>query len=498
MFRILLVEDEKIIRERLRKTIDWWAMECEIVGEAGNVNQALALTNRLLPHVAIVDMHLAGENGLAYMEKTQKRHPDLKFIVLSGYGEFEYAQSAMQYGAMEYLLKPLQKDRMELALQKVLKKIRQEEHVAAQLCDARTQLHMADLEKQLLSYLETGQGDVRRATALLRKGAYAVAIFTVEAQQTTVGFPETAAVLLAPFETVILNGIYSTWVVLVQVTADALEIQLQLHKVQKVLSDSLQKTVYAGIAVEGTDHDRLYETYAEAKYRLRENQVFQRTEYTKPSGMSAEQPFPEKQLQQCLMHRDRQTALALMEALFQKISNLKDLERLNTHLQSLFYRMFPQYADEIEIKNFEHLSDCRNEWQRLLELCMQEAEEAPTPSEQKNRHFVQRAVELITERYMDSHLSLADIAAAAYVSPAYLSSTFKKERGESVSAYLTSVRMQHAAAQLLLGDKTVVQVAEACGYNDVYYFSKCFKTRYGSSPSEYVLSHHGKDREKTE
>ena len=99
-------------------------------------------------------------------------------------------------------------------------------------------------------------------------------------------------------------------------------------------------------------------------------------------------------------------------------------------------------------------------------------------------------IDHIRKNYCSSSLSLKELAEAAHSTPAYVSSLFKKEIGVSVTEYITSSRMKLAAKLLLQNpDLNLVSVSERVGYEDPYYFSRCFKKQYGVPPSKYRTTH---------
>ncbi len=111
MYKVLIVEDESIIRRGLINQIDWETYGYEIIGQAANGKEGMEKIRYLQPDIVITDVNMPIMDGLEMLEKTYK-DGNYFSILLSGYSEFEYAQKAMRYGAIRYLLKPL--DRNEL------------------------------------------------------------------------------------------------------------------------------------------------------------------------------------------------------------------------------------------------------------------------------------------------------------------------------------------------------------------------------------------------
>lgn len=113
MIRLLIVDDEYYIRLGIKNAIDWKSIGIEIVGEAEDGEQGLAMALELEPDLLLMDIHMPFLDGLELLEEIAARHLDCGVIVLSGYDEFEYAQRAIKYGVLDYLLKPIDKNKLK-------------------------------------------------------------------------------------------------------------------------------------------------------------------------------------------------------------------------------------------------------------------------------------------------------------------------------------------------------------------------------------------------
>jgi len=109
MYRLLIVEDEEIIRRGLKSNVPWTKMGFQVVGEAENGKIALDIIPTLNPDVVLTDIRMPVVDGIELMSILNDRNPDIKVVILSGYSEFEYARKGIEYGAYYYLLKPTRK-----------------------------------------------------------------------------------------------------------------------------------------------------------------------------------------------------------------------------------------------------------------------------------------------------------------------------------------------------------------------------------------------------
>ena len=121
MNRVVVVEDETMARKGIILTIDWSALGCVVVGEAANGEEGAALVERLSPDIVVTDIRMPGLSGLELIEKISQTDLNIQFILLSGFGEFEYAKQAMRFRVHHYLLKPCNEDQIIESMQDVIK-----------------------------------------------------------------------------------------------------------------------------------------------------------------------------------------------------------------------------------------------------------------------------------------------------------------------------------------------------------------------------------------
>lgn len=114
MYKVVIVEDEAIIRQGLINSIPWSDYDCKVVGEAKNGREGLELIAKVKPDIIVLDINMPVMSGLEMIENLP--HQIYSYIVVSGYSEFEYAKKAIRLNVSDYLLKPLDHDKFEKAL----------------------------------------------------------------------------------------------------------------------------------------------------------------------------------------------------------------------------------------------------------------------------------------------------------------------------------------------------------------------------------------------
>lgn len=117
MIRIVIVEDEALVKKGLLLTTDWESFDCEVVGEASNGYEGVEVITKLKPDIVITDIRMPGLDGMQMMEALTGK-VDSEYIIISGYSEFEYARQAVKFGVKDYLIKPINDDELNGAIRK--------------------------------------------------------------------------------------------------------------------------------------------------------------------------------------------------------------------------------------------------------------------------------------------------------------------------------------------------------------------------------------------
>lgn len=119
MLRILVVDDETTVRKGIILGVDWAALDCTVVGEAANGLEALEAAEACKPDLIISDIRMPKMDGLELARNLRERGNNCSMIFLTAYGEFDYARSALQLGAADYLLKPFRDQELAAAIDRV-------------------------------------------------------------------------------------------------------------------------------------------------------------------------------------------------------------------------------------------------------------------------------------------------------------------------------------------------------------------------------------------
>lgn len=126
-YRVIIADDESLIVKSIVKAIDWEALQCEVVGTAGDGNEALELIRTHRPHMVITDICMPELSGIELLKALQSFSVRPEVLLVSGYNEFEYAREGLQYHAFDYILKPIDHEELTACIQRMTHKLKGKE-----------------------------------------------------------------------------------------------------------------------------------------------------------------------------------------------------------------------------------------------------------------------------------------------------------------------------------------------------------------------------------
>lgn len=432
MYKVFIVEDERIVREGLRDNIPWEQYGYRFVGEAGDGEMALPLIREHKPDVLITDIRMPFMDGLSLCRIVKAELPDIRIVILSGYDDFEYARKAIEIGVDQYLTKPVTRRAMTKALDELARKMEAEKEKENYLTHYRMERHEYELFLQRRFFEDVFAGKLSVETIYQEAGrlgldlsgsAYRLLLIdlfstqdTPDAEQLEICREDAARYFLRHPQYLLIRWVNNTFCILIH-------------------SDRETVTAYT----------------ERAQLRIREI---------------------------CAMYGEDKDYFICISRITDRFSNLKDC-----------YREVSRYFSRRYLPGREHVLSADNFRETEAAPPAEAMPEGADELEGERSHILENALSYIDSHFTDEQISLNTAAASAGISPGYFSALFSQKMGMTFIEYLTARRMEKAKELLGASGQSSAQVAAAVGYRDPNYFRYVFKKTEGCTPREYRMAH---------
>lgn len=498
-FQILLVDDDANERSGVRFLIEKLALPLDIF-EAPNGKRALEMLEAEPVDILFTDVKMPYMDGLELSAQVYARYPNIKIIIFSAYGEFEYAKRAMEANAVNYLLKPVEVAEFQQVMDYVLERCRQDANTARQ----RDQRSLAVKKLHWINLL-TGKSRIGDEPALevSFQGAVQdvpVVLLHIETQREELSQNETEIVhLLAdnipyPYEYINIYPNSSYILLFADCSKDGLA-KLALRLIER--SDCFGETPSVLLSTVGHGLGELNTLYQQLNgLRLKmcvwEAPVLFASDFDKPDQVYLTQV--EEQLKQTMgavRTHDREHVLQEIHTLLDVLSMYGMVNVTYMHhivcevLGKLYAEGCLANGSDLQTQIYR-FSNCRSKASILdafEDILSGDPFGMPNTAENLS-HAIQKVIQIIKTDY-GKDLSLDYLAACVGFAPSYLSFIFKHETGENLIKYLTDYRMKVAKSLLDASPDKIGQVAQHCGYSNASYFNRLFKNTYGITPKQY-------------
>lgn len=513
MYKILLVDDERIILEGISAVVDWQAAGAELAGTARNGLEALDFIELEQPDIVISDIRMPGMDGLQLAAQVRERYPHIKMMMLSGFSEFEYARSAMQYGVKHYLLKPCNEVKIVEALQELTEELRQSEEREQFVCNMREGLArvLPHVKEQFLKEFVTNKTYGDRDWEYYRK------LFDIELQTSQIRlilfhlegvfeFEHLFAVKniagdILP-KTVLSSTVGDHVLIAIEESGPESELHERMHRIRQTFLSYYKIDLTIALSEAGfiTEARHLYKQTLEClqhRFYLGEGSLI-----TKRDLIDSDQrdphplAFDEEQLLMQVKAGRWEDAEREIGAFFGKAAEQRtDVHTVKSYVVQLFMAVI-RLGDAVRFNGYMgklvQLAEINTmmAMQAFLSEVVQEIT-LRQYEQNKSKHsaIVRKVLQIIEEQLSNPELSLNWVAnQLLYMNADYLGKLFRKETGEKFSNYVMKARIQKATDLLdQRNDIKIFELAEQLGFGDnPQYFSQVFKKVVGCSPSEYI------------
>lgn len=500
VFSIVVADDEQELREAICSLIDWEALGFRLVGSAGNGLDALELVERLQPDLLLTDIRMPFISGTELARQVRELQPLIQVAFLSGYDDFEYAQSGIDSRVIAYLLKPISNAELTNALREIHRKMAAA--YQALMPEAESGNLPAAVASLLLDPFSDFPGERETWQQLADCGMiftepYTLTVLSVSAKGTPV-MPQRAAQMADR----VLRRVYASGscvsggrILSLLAAEDGLQrLGPLLDEYYSIAKRFFGEEVSVGVSRPFSSLARCSAACQEAVEAVRIASApglhrIRRIEAETGEQLRSQQLMIE-QLDRLLVSGSRtELETALAQLLAERGDELMALQILMTAQGILRASL----GDEAVSRLLERhqLSDPLSSGltpealsRKLVSFCCGGQELLSERRSDGMRLLVERTLRIIAEQYADETLSLQSVGKQLHVSPNYLSANMRKYAGDTFMNLLIRQRMEAARTLIAAGGMKIGEISERCGYTDQHYFSYCFKKYFGVSPAK--------------
>lgn len=512
MYKVLIVDDESIIRNGLYNMIPWLSLGISDVLTASCAKEALKIVQESKPDIMLTDICMPEMDGLEMTKIMLEIVPDLKVIVLTGYDDFKYAQKSCSLGVKDFILKPVDESCLVKCIKAQVAHIQSELQSAVKnniLSRKRMLENQREFEKSLMKLTEksvdqTDTIEIPEGLNFADNKEYQVAVLTPEISEDSI-WNQHKNLLLMSIKGLFIDMIdANNWgwtfqnsegdiVVIFYVNSKSENAEEQILKLQDIINVEFDVEMKVGIGPIVPHMSRIRFSYGKAREKCGIDRSGDSSRYP----VSANVDYVNKKdkllyLKEKILSSFHDTEAA-KDYLKKFINEVKTTSASKAIAEQKFYDLASAFYWEY-LKTTGNSADGRLETlittlqSNDLENCCVFTEmfvvKLMYTNKKQMHEIIEAASEFINQRLTED-LTVFTLAEQFHVARNYFSRLFKKEMGEGCNEYITRKRIEKAKHLLTVSRLKTYEVAEQVGYHDTNYFSLAFKKNTGLSPTEF-------------
>lgn len=498
MYKVMLVDDEKLIIEGLKNIIDWNEIGLEVVDMALNGKEALDKFTENKVDIIITDINMPRMTGLKLIKNIRDINLETKFIILTGYDEFSYAKEAIKYGVENYILKPINEEELKETLIHIVKDLEKKDKKIVEILDKNRKLLQyinGKLDREFIYSIEN------MLNLDIYKSKYTVANIYIRLEYEGNLFSNISNIIHDNTNTgyEILNS-NEGQVVLINSWDDNIENKDIINYYEDIKNKIIEKIgsdifISIGEPVDNIKEIDVSYTIAKElkKYSLTEEK--NKCIYLDSIKNKVEKNINFKEEIDNINKLIIKKNISIIEEYIENILDNEELTPKNIYdfcIKILI--LLDEISNDLKVnKKYERdnlsstIVDLCNENTRenIKSFIFREVEELVermNSNDIKYSPVIQQIINIIDERYYED-LSLKTLACQYNINSSYLGQIFSKELGMSFSEYLNKTKNSKAKELILNTNMKINDISKAVGYIDASYFYRKFKKYYGVSPS---------------
>jgi two-component system, response regulator YesN len=533
MLKILIIDDEELIRDGVAIKLERLMPDVHVIGKAQDAHQALEIIKINVPDIILTDIRMPEIDGLKLIEMVKEEYPGIRFVVISGYQDFEYAKKSISLNVGDYLLKPIDNIELKNIIEKLDFEINQEKQKNEYLLNLKSNANSSTYflrNKYLTDAIYfAGEFEIDYIKKALEKIQicfpemyYTVITLIIDNIDCLPGFPGKKDISLAKFAIInIVEESLSSFETVAafenlkkenQIVAiinhknscSSSRLVLECQKLQKSLSSFLKVNATIGIGKSYSDINLLNNSYIESHTAVMQRIVLDNENVIHIDSV------PDSSRVTFFMSENERQLLSSYIAARNLNNSLEVLEKIFLSMKSHRTSFATVYivCFDILIILGKIVKESGISWENIFKdkvISEESILQYTTLEELKswlkecvtsicsylsklNKSDGKKSIEEIKEyvkNYYYTDINLNDLANKYFINSSYLSQLFKNETNEKFVDYVTRIRVEKAMELLSNTSLKTYEIAAMVGYSDPRYFSDVFLKVTGKTPSKY-------------
>lgn len=535
MYKVVIVDDDILIRKGIRNVIKWRDYCCDVCAEASSGEEAIEIIKECKPDIVITDIKMPNMDGIELIREIKQIIPKCKIIILTAYREFDYAQKAIRYGAFDFLLKPTKVEDLINVIQKAIMEIENERNLVEtferinKFLEEKLPILRENLLFNIIFGMITSEQEILQMAASYKVDIKNFLMVLAECNinlESRADFDNKHIYILGisnmlndfiykdcSVYTIYLNNTQAVYIISFDkpITKDKeKELYQDLEQLREAAKNCFNINLTLAVSTWGNGIIELPVKFKECidainyKFYFDEEDIIYYKDLIHLFVYNDDRELA--RLKSEIISNVRYGNLSNLENLLNQLEEILRRVKLDKHyIQNYYYLLLTEInmiksqlltrladnngnqSEELETGSIRDILKCKSigELNNLLRASIYKTiEEIQKHNLNNMGALIKKAIEYIRTNY-NKELSLSEISERLYISPSYLSRLFKKQTGKNLSDFINEYRIEKAKELLKESDLKTYEIAEKVGIPDPHYFSRLFKRWTGYSPSEY-------------
>ena len=525
MYTVIVADDEEEIRKGIIRKVEWERIGFQVIGEAENGADALELVEKLGPDLLLTDIRMPFLSGIELAREIREVRPTVQIAFLSGYDDFSYAQQAIAYNIVSYMLKPIIARELEEELIKIKKIMDRKFEEFTRDSEAKSETKKSEFLMPLLldSFAQGRMTEEELVDSALDCGLlrnpkpdnmrYVILVVGIEDEA---GRDMTKKNSVNGIDMILKKYVrYASCYLKGRVVSVIAATQSGLNKYLHIIVEEIAQSVKRMMGLQcqiGVSRSIKMLSYCREGYLEAMNALSYSEDGESVHFISDEEKI--KGLEQEDLHVITDKIEALLrggseEDMEEYLDEIEQKVRVGQNSFMVFIILISQvvasvytvvYAisgeegiqkiqERYPMSGMQELERTAENFQNMKKMCIFAKEMLLEQRKKSSEVICEQAIQIIDGGYARQDISVISISEEVGVSPNYLSGLIKKTTGKTIVELLTGKRIERAKELLCCTSMKIGEITEKCGYKDQYYFSHCFKKMTGMSPNRYRREH---------